>query len=259
MPAFHPRGLLVATALGGPLNRANWVAGIGAVLLTIVLSAVLDGGDAILLVPFIAAVAAIAGTTLAAVTMPPRSRRAFETFAWLGSREIRRFQARTGTKVPTDPAAAQRWLEANPRSSATAYGRLELLAMLGRTDEAAAEQAMLPPPTTDGDAVEQALARRFTAFIATGTADESELDALEARIGPETGLGLELRVARAIGEARSRLAQARDDWRDPLLAVRPRLGWEATGTVVRDLWSKLASLLFFVCLAVGLLGSLWPR
>ena len=154
--------------------------------------------------------------------MPPRSRRAFETFAWLGGREMRQFVARTGTKVPTTPEAVERWLDDNPRSSATAFGRLELLAMLGRTDEAVAEQALLPQPVTDEEAVEQALARRFTAFIATGTADEAELDALGARLPPDTGLGLELLVARAIYDGRLRLAHGRDDWREPLLGGQAR-------------------------------------
>jgi hypothetical protein len=258
-PAFHPRGTLVATALGGPLKRASWVAGISASLLVLLLSTVVDGQSSILVVPVAAAIAAITGAILAAATMPPKSRRAFETFAWLGRREMTRFAGRTGTPVPTDPAAVERWLQDNPFTSATAFGRLELLAMLGRTDEAAAEQALMPPPTTDAELVEQALARRFTLFIATGTADESEVDALEARLPPETELGLELLVARAIGESRSRLAAGRDDWRDPLLAVRPRLGWAATMTTVRDLWSKIAILLFFVALAIGLVTVMWPR
>jgi hypothetical protein len=258
-PAFHPRGTLVATALGGPLKRASWVAGISASLLVLLLSTVVDGQSSILVVPVAAAIAAITGAILAAATMPPKSRRAFETFAWLGRREMTRFAGRTGTPVPTDPAAVERWLQDNPFTSATAFGRLELLAMLGRTDEAAAEQALMPPPTTDAELVEQALARRFTLFIATGTADESEVDALEARLPPETELGLELLVARAIGESRSRLAAGRDDWRDPLLAVRPRLGWAATMTTVRDLWSKIAILMFFVALAIGLVTVMWPR
>jgi hypothetical protein len=258
-PAFHPRGTLVATALGGPLKRASWVAGISASLLVLLLSTVVDGQSSILVVPVAAAIAAITGAILAAATMPPKSRRAFETFAWLGRREMTRFAGRTGTPVPTDPAAVERWLQDNPFTSATAFGRLELLAMLGRTDEAAAEQALMPPPTTDAELVEQALARRFTLFIATGTADESELDALEVRLPPETELGLELLVARAIGESRSRLAAGRDDWRDPLLAVRPRLGWAATMTTVRDLWSKIAILMFFVALAIGLVTVMWPR
>ena len=258
-PVFHPRGMLVGTALGGPLKRASWVAGISASLLTLALSAALGGQSSILLVPVVAAIAAIGGALLGALTMPPKSRRAFETFAWLGRREMNRFADRTGTPVPTHPVAVERWLQENPRSSATAYGRLELLAMLGRTDEAMAEQALLPRPATDAEAVEQALARRFTAFIASGAADESELDALEARLPPDSELGLELLVGRAIGEARSRLAGARDDWRDPLLAVRPRLGWAATMTVVRDLWSKIAILMFFVALAIGLVAAMWPR
>jgi hypothetical protein len=219
-PAFHPRGTLVATALGGPLKRASWVAGISASLLVLLLPTVVDGQSSILVVPVAAAIAAITGAILAAVTMPPKSRRAFETFAWLGRREMTRFAGRTRTPVPTDPAAVERWLQDNPFTSATAFGRLELLAMLGRTDEAAAEQALMPPPTTDAELVEQALARRFTLFIATGTADESELDAL---------------------------------------AVRPRLGWAATMTTVRDLWSKIAILMFFVALAIGLVTVMWPR
>jgi hypothetical protein len=257
-PAFHPRGVLVSRALGGPLNRVNWVAGISAVLFVLALSTILGAGSPFLLLPVLAAIGAIAGVTLGVATMPAKSRRAFETFAWLGRREMNRFEARTGTKVPTTPETAQRWLEANPRSSATAFGRLELLAMLGRTNEAAAEQALLPSPTTDSEAVEQALARCFTAFIASGTVDESELDGLQAGLRPDTELVLELLVGRAILEARGRLAQGREDWRDPLVAVRPRLGSAATMTVVRDLWIKIALLMFFVALAVGVVTATWP-
>ena len=234
----------MAKALGGPITRAGWIAGISAAVLVLPLSGSLADRSSMLGVPVIAAIASILGVGIGALTMPPRSRRAFETFAWLGGREMRRFVARTGTKVPTTPEAVERWLDDNPRSSATAFGRLELLAMLGRTDEAVAEQA---------------LARRFTAFIATGTADEAELDALGARLPPDTGLGLELLVARAIYDGRLRLAHGRDDWREPLLGVRHRLGWEATMTTIRDLWSKMAMLMFAVALGIAWLTTLWPR
>jgi hypothetical protein len=258
VPAFHPRGMLLAKAFVGPLKRATWIAGIGAVVIDLLLTTALGEGFSLLLAPVVAALGATAGVALAALTMPPGSRRAFESFAWLGGREMRRFEERTGTKVPTDPGAVERWLQDNPRSSATAWGRLELLAMLGRTDEAAAEQALIAPPTTDAEVVEQAIARQYTAFIATGTADESELDALQGRLPPETDLGLEILVARSIGEARNRLAHGRDGWRDPLLAVRSRLGWAATRTVVRDLWSKIAIAVFFISLAIGVVIATWP-
>ena len=152
--------------------------------------------------------------------------------------------------MPTNPAAVQQWLIENRRSSATAWARLELLAVLGRTDEAAAEQALLPPPTSDEDVVEHALARRFTAFIATGTLDDRELDELAPRLRPGSDVAMELEVAKAIGQARARIAANRDDWRDPLLEVRPRLGREATMTVTRDLWVKIWATVFLVGMAI---------
>ncbi len=259
MPAFHPRGVLFVNAFSKALTRASWVAGIASALIVIVLIAILGERYTLLLPPVVAAIGAVVGVTLAALTMPRRTRQSFEAFGWLGSREIRRFRARTASSPPTTPAAVQQWLALNPRSPATALARLELLAMLGRTDEAAAEQALLPAPTTDEDAVEQALARQFTAFIATGSLDSSELDTLQERLPRDTELRLELLVARAIAQARARLAQGSDDWRDPLLAVRPRLGSDATMTMIRDLWWKIALLMFGVGMAVALLSLLWPR
>ena len=121
--------------------------------------------------------------------------------------------------------------------------------MLGRTDEAAASRRCSATHHGRGD--RRAGARAAVHGVHRDRdADESELDALEARVPPDTELGLELLVARAIGEARIRLAQRRDDWRDPLLAVRPRLGWDATMTIVRDLWWKIAILMF----ALGIAG-----
>jgi hypothetical protein len=190
---------------------------------------------------------------LGVLLVPPASRRAYESFAWLGRREMNRFKARTGTRVPTNPAAIQRWLTDNPRSPATAWARLELLSVLGRTDESMAEQAMLPAPASDEDAVEHALSRRLTTFIATGTLDDREVDELAGRLPPTSEAALELAVARAIGVTRLRIATGREDWRDPLLEVRPRLGRAATMTVVRDLWLKIWATVFLVGIAICLL------
>ncbi|HKF84283.1 MAG TPA: hypothetical protein VKB30_00750 [Candidatus Limnocylindrales bacterium] len=256
-PAFHPRGTLVAGGLGGALQRATWVSGIVSILVTLILVTALGDRYSVVLAPVVAVLATVVGVGLAFLTMPSRSRRAFETFAWLGRREINRFRERTGSNVPTDPGSVEQWLRDNPRSPATAFPRLELLAMLGRTDEAFAEQALMPPPGTDAEAVEHALARRFTAFIATGQPEESELDALEARLPRDSDAALELAVARAIGEARVRRAAGRDDWRDPMLAVRPRLGRDATMTMVRDVWWKLALTELLLALGIALILALW--
>jgi hypothetical protein len=253
LPAFHPRAMLVAGALGGPLNRVTWIAAIVGTLLLLVTLTLAGDALPLLLVPVVPAVTSLIGVAVGVLVIPRTSRRAFETFAWLGRREMNRFRERTGSTVPSDPAAVQRWLLDNPRSSATAWARLELLAVLGRTDEAAAEEAMMPPPTSDEAAVEHALARRFTTFIATGLVDDRELDELVPRLRPGSGVELELAVARAIGHARAMIAAGRDDWRNPLLEVRPRLGWAPVRTVTRDLWVKIWAMSFFVGLAIAAL------
>ena len=46
--------------------------------------------------------------------MPPRSRRAFEAFSWLGEWELARARATTGRSVPTSPDDAGRWLAERP-------------------------------------------------------------------------------------------------------------------------------------------------
>ncbi|HET7829388.1 MAG TPA: hypothetical protein VFL03_07505 [Candidatus Limnocylindrales bacterium] len=243
--------MLLAGALGGPLNRVTWIAAIvGTVLLLLTLTL---AGEALplVLVPLVPAVTSAIGVAVGVLLIPRASRRAFESFAWLGRREMVRFRERTGSSVPTDPAAIQQWLIDNPRSSATAWARLELLAVLGRTDEAAAEQAMMPPPTSDEEIVEHALARRFTTFIATGVVDDRELDEVAPRLRPGSDIELELEVSRAIGHARAMIAAGRDDWREPLLAVRPRLGWAPVRTVTRDLWVKIWAMVFFVGLAIA--------
>src|SRR4029079_3652513 len=58
-PAFHPRGMLVAKALGGPITRAGWIAGISAAVLVLTLSGWLPDRSSMLGVPVIAAIASV--------------------------------------------------------------------------------------------------------------------------------------------------------------------------------------------------------
>src|SRR5690349_17629928 len=87
LPAFHPRAMLVAGALGGPLKRVMWIAGIlGTVLLLAALTLV---GNEVPLVflPAVPAVTSLIGVVVGVLLIPPASRRAFEAFGWLGRRE----------------------------------------------------------------------------------------------------------------------------------------------------------------------------
>ena len=209
-----------------------------------------------------AGVAAWTGVLVAYLALPSRTRKAFETFAWLGRRELDRIREQTGAPFTgTTPDAATRWLVDNPPSPVTALARLDVLAVLGRFDEAEAEAARLPPPRDDIEAVGQALNRIQVRFVAGGPRDpavHAEVAALQARLDPASEAAAELRVGLAVGAAREQLAAGRADWDEPLLAVRPTLGSAPPWVLVRDVWSRLALSLFLVALAVALVVGVLP-
>ena len=59
MPAFHPRAMLVASALGGPLNRVTWVAAIVGIVLLLVALTFVGDRPPLLVVPLLPAVTAL--------------------------------------------------------------------------------------------------------------------------------------------------------------------------------------------------------
>jgi hypothetical protein len=259
--AFHARGMLVAGALGRPMRRATWAGSIVAGILAVVLATLFAerGLPGILAA---AGLATLAGMLAAYLALPARTRRAFETFAWLGRRELDRIREQTGAAFTgTTPDAATRWLADNPVSPVTALARLEVLAALGRFDEAEAEAARLPAPRDDIEAVGQVLNRIQVRFVADRPPDpavHAEVVALQARLNPASEAAAELRVGLAVATARERLAAGRPDWDEALLEVRPTLGSAPSQVLVRDVWTKLALSMFLVALAVTLLLGLLP-
>lgn len=259
--AFHPRGTLVAGALGRPLRRATWAGSIVSGGIAVVLATLLaDRGIPAIVVA--AGVAAGAGVLVAYLAFPGRARRAFETFAWLGRRELDRIREQTGAPFTgTTPDGAVRWLADNPPSPVTALPRLEVLAILGRIDEADAEATRLPQPRDDIEAVGQLLNRVNVRFVADEPIDQglrADMAELEARLDPASDAATELRVGLAIVTARERLAAGRSDWDEELLAVRPTLGTTPSRVLLRDVWSKLAISLFCVSLAVAIVVAVLP-
>lgn len=261
-PSFQPRGLLLSAALGGPLRRAITTGSIaGAVAAGIGVPAATIAAHGLGVVAAVAVGAALSagvGLAVAFVALPATIRRAHEGFAWLGRRELDRMQQRTGLRVVATPADATRWLVADRGTPATAVNRAEVLAMLGRFDEARAELARLPEPTSDLDAVEHALNRAFVPFLETGAVPPEEasvLADLARRLDPRSEAGLEVAVGLAVAEARRRRDAGRADWAEPLLDVRPRLGPAATRTMVRDTWSRAALTFAIVGGAIGLLAG----
>ncbi|HET9085060.1 MAG TPA: hypothetical protein VFN41_11730 [Candidatus Limnocylindrales bacterium] len=198
----------------------------------------------------IAAVAAVLGVGAAHASVPTELRRAFEAYSWLGRAEIDRFKARTGSSVPTKPADIDRWLASTPVTPETRLARIEVLAFIGRYDEARAELADVGP-TTPQERFEVASLRQYIDWLASGEYDKTDLTFAAGALPHGS---LERRMADvnlALADARVRWMERDPAWSTSLQAVRSSLGRDASMVVVRDTWSKFAGIAFVVALVVS--------
>jgi hypothetical protein len=181
--------------------------------------------------------------------MPTPARRAFEAFSWLGEWELRRYRL-SPFRVPTKPAAAERWLAKHPETPETLGLRAELLSLARRFDEARAVVERMPSSTPQQrwDRMET---RDSVDWRAGGEGDPTGLAAAAAELLPIDGdEHLRAEVSIATAEVRRRMADGRStpgDAAEPLIEVRGRLAHRADGQVGRALRKRL--LLTF--LAVG--------
>jgi hypothetical protein len=236
---IHERGLLIATRIGKQLQRAIWIGMAVAFVSAFAIGFVLPPPVFALAVLLGVVAATAIGLAVAFLSVDTSVRHAYEAFGWLGRRELDRVRARTGRGAPTRTSEIEPWLREVPRSPGTAAIRAELLAMQGRTAEARAELADLPPGD-DLAVLERASVETLITFIETGRLDQASIAALAARLDPASELALEAAVVMAVGEARALAGRDDPDWTRPLEAVRPRLGRAATRIIVRDTWSKVA-------------------
>jgi hypothetical protein len=234
------RGLLIAGRVGKGLQRAIWI-GLGAAFVAAFATGlVLAPRSLVLAVVAGTLVATVVGLAVAFLSVDIALRHAYESFGWLGRRELNRVRARTGRGAPTRGEDIEPWLRAVPHAPETAAIRAELLAMQGRTAAARAELADLPPPADDLTALEWAATETLITFIETGRLEQEPVRALAARLDPASEVGLEAAVVMAVGEARALAGRDDPAWTRPLVAVRPRLGRAATKVIVRDTWSRIA-------------------
>jgi hypothetical protein len=234
-----------------PLDRGSTVGAVVAVGVAIAITFVARDAITPLLAILVAIVAATVGTAVGVLAVPSGMRRAFEAYSWLGRTEIDRFKARTGGPFPLGAQRLELWLEATPPTPPMLYGRVEVLAFLGRTKEAAAEFALIEPQTAE-ERLEVATLRQYIDWIGDGTHDTSEIATL-TRGFP---VGSEWRrvgdVTVALAEARARHAAGEDEWSRPLREVRPKLGRGASMVALRDTWRRW----WLAYLVYGLLVSL---
>lgn len=211
-------------------------------------------------------IGAILATEAYVRAMPPRSRRAFEAFSWLGEWELARARATVGG-VPTTPEDAASWLAAHPEGAIVNRDalpiRVEILVLAGQFDEARAAIERLPD-TTPWDRFERAALADLVDWRVGGDGDLAAMHSTAEAIQPLDGdERLRAEVTIAVAEVRRLMADGRaaaGDAAQPLLDVRPRLGRRADGQVGRALRRRLIPVLLVVSLGFGfimvLLGSL---
>lgn len=246
------RTVAMIRAFSPALNRSLLVGGALAIAVGILGTPLLATR---LSTPFEVIVAAVLGGLIgliaAFLAFPATVRRAYETFSWLGRAEVDRFQRRTGGPVPAKPDDIDRWLVSTRSTPVTRLPRAEILAFIGRYDQARAEMDASPADSPE-EAIELASLRQYIDWLEHGTTDTSEL-AAAAEAVPEATEGRAMAaVTIALAESRDRFVRRDPAWPDPLASARGPLGRAASMVVFRDTWSKLSGLFFIAALIAAI-------
>jgi hypothetical protein len=256
LDALPERSVALVRAFGASLNRSVIIGGVVAFVLAIVMTAsgIVDR-YVLMIAPFlIAVIAAIAGVVAAIATIPPRLRRAFEAFSWLGHAEVQTFKARTGAAVPTKVQGMKAWLASTPSTPTMRLPRVELLGFIGRHGEARAEldaATEIDPAST----FEIATLRHYLDWLEHGSTDLSRLREAADRLPAGSEARRSSAVTLALAEARIRFIHGEPGWASSLEAVRSSLGpapWRAT---LIDTWLPVGFLYFVAALVAAFTGQ----
>jgi hypothetical protein len=225
-PAGRPGSRRTGSLTAAVMRRGRYgIIGPGFVLSLIVVTSVTTFGHALPLGLQVALVAAgvLLATELELHAMPLDARRSIEAYHWIGQSAIRRLERVSGRTMPRSKPAMERWL-AEPETPMDIAFRPELLAYVGRVDEARAVLARVPADTP---------VERFHRAVSGWELDwrqgrEPEPVAFPALID---AIGPEGEPERLLAEGldawrRSEVALAAldDRWFAPLVAFRGRLG-----------------------------------
>ncbi len=252
---FPDRSTTMLRGFGRVLDRAALVGGAVAVAVAIVVAVGL-ATVFLLPLPFLigpivsAGIGAVAGLAAERLLLPGPFLRAYEAFSWLGRTEMDRFEARTASKVPVRRPDIERWLADNPPSPAMQVGRIELLAFIGRLDEARAE---LQGMTVTGPelAFERASLTQYIGWLSDGEARIEELRTAVVDLPLDADYRHAADVTIALAHARERYMRDDPAWARPLEEVRGSLGSAPARVVLRDTFRPLAILYFVIALLVA--------
>jgi hypothetical protein len=163
------------------------------------------------------------GTELWYRAFPRPARQAWGGYAYVGHREMERWRVTTGTAPPNSVKAFHAWLRDNVERPETRWAHAELLAVVGRLDDARAMAERIEAGTPAA-AYERQSMLDFIEWI-----DGQDLD-FEARLSDADTIGspgseehLYARGLASLALARDR-AQAGGDWKGPLIAFEQEVG-----------------------------------
>ena len=165
----------------------------------------------------------LTATELWYLAFPRASRKPWEAFSYVGHLELERWRAATGTPAPNTEAKMRAWLRDNEERPETRWAHAELLAVVGRLDEARAMAQRIETATPLEEFDRQALVD-YIEWI-----DGAEIDH-DARLREADALGplgsppqLYARGLATIALARDR-AHEGGDWRTPLVEFQRLIG-----------------------------------
>jgi hypothetical protein len=252
--ALPQRSTEMIRGFSRPLNRGSTIGAVVAVGLAIAITLV---GRSVITPPVaivVAIISATVATVVAVLAVPAGARRAFEAYSWLGRTEIDRFKARTGSQFPSGVDRLELWLEDTPPTPPTLYGRVEVLAFLGRPEQAATELELIEPQTAE-ERLEVATLGQYIDWVADGTHDTSEVATLTRGFPAGSMSRMVGDVTVALADARAAHAAGDVDWSRPLREVRPELGRSASMVALRDTWRRWWLAYFVYALLVSLVAQ----
>jgi hypothetical protein len=209
----------------GPFTLPGLVAELAAFLVTVVATSVaalagvpwpitLVGGALLFMV---------IGTELWYRAFPGRTRLAWGGYAYVGHREQVRWRATTGTQVPTSVKAFHAWLRDNVERPETRWAHAELLAVVGRIEEARAMAERIEANTPEEAFQRRSMLDYIEWIDGQGQDFEEGLREAETIGMPGSDDRLLARGLATLALARDR-AQAGGDWKSPLAAFGQEVG-----------------------------------
>ncbi len=236
----------------GPAGRRVWNAASLAIMGPTIAGLTIPGGASVVALvvgtqatvtvghgrPILEALAVVAGGSILTgagaalawgLVWPPRRRRAFEAFAWLGESEFARFRALTDGRVAPSLDNMKRYVRNTTERPDDRWLRADILAVAGQLD-AAREMAQRIPDDTPVGRAERANYCAYVDWLADRPDDLADQRAAVVAIEPAEGDDrLQAEVALAMAEVRLLISAGDDDPTRPLREVRDRIGARADG------------------------------